>query len=369
MKPETLFDLASPKRVFFGKGSSELLLDHLVKKGKRRLFVLMDKGVSLAGVAKKILGDFYEDVAYEVYSDISSEPTAPDVDRIISIARKFKPDSVAAIGGGSVLDIGKLCSVLIKSDLMVEDLLSGAPVPEHKIYTVLIPTTSGTGSEATKNAIISIPSRAVKEVVIDERLLPDLVLLDPVLTITMPSMITATTGIDALCHALEGLLSKRANQMSDMLALEAIRLITGSIRVATDDPDNLETRTNMLLAAYYGGICITLAGTNAVHALSYPLGALFHIPHGLSNAILLPLVIEYNTVSLPIKATVAAECLGYDSRFTDESPSVFLTRELNQLVMDLGINTSLSDFGVTSDSIPMLSVLIVIRSGLFMSSF
>jgi alcohol dehydrogenase class IV len=272
----------------------------------------------------------------------------------MAAAREFEPDCVVGIGGGSVLDVAKLCSVLIESDDSVLDLLDGAPVPAHSTFSCLIPTTAGTGSEGTKNAIIAIPSRQTKGAVVHERLLPDLVLLDPGLTLSLPQGMTASTGMDALCHAMECFLSRKANAMSDLLAVDAMRRISRSLRKAAHDGADIEARSDMLVASYYAGMCITLSGTNAVHALSYPLGVEYHVPHGQANAMLLPVVMEQNALALPEKTRIAAECFGYDAAHADQSPAEFLVAELHSLVADLGINTSLASYGVKRDDLESL---------------
>jgi len=227
-------------------------------------------------------------------------------------------------------------------------------VPDHTTFSVLIPTTAGTGAEATKNAIIAIPSRNTKGAVVHQKLLPDLVLLDPGLTLSLPAGITATTGMDALCHAMECYLSKKANALSDLLALDAMKRIARSLRKTMGDGSDVDARSDMLLASYYAGMCITLSGTNAVHALSYPLGATYHIPHGQSNAMLLPYVMEQNVTAMPLKTEKAAECFGYDRNNGKQNPAEYLVKELHSLLSDLSINTSLTDFGVKQEDMNTL---------------
>jgi alcohol dehydrogenase class IV len=264
------------------------------------------------------------------------------------------PDTVVAIGGGSVLDVGKLCAVLTRSDVTVLDLLDGADMPPHRTQTLLIPTTAGTGSEATKNAIIAIPSRHTKGAVVHRNLMPDIVVLDPLLTRTLPAGLTATTGMDALCHAMECYLSKKANAMSDLLALEAMGRIGRSIRRAVNDGDDVDARADMLYASYLAGQCITLSGTNAVHAMSYPLGVSYHIPHGESNAMLLPSVMEYNAPAMPEKSKNVAACFGFDGDAPATDAPGYLAAELHKLNGELGITRTLSSFGARGDEIPNL---------------
>ncbi len=345
------FDISNPSRTITGadasKGLGSLLKEHSLKK----ILFLTDPGIKSTPIADE-LQELIRNEGGEILelANLARE----NVDEVIEVARRYEPDAVVGVGGGSVLDVAKLCSVLVRSTKTTLELLDGEAVPPHTLFTVLIPTTAGTGSEATKNAIIAIPARHTKGAVVNEKLLPDLVILDPALTLSLPRGITATTGMDALCHAVECYLSRKANVMNDLLALEAISLIASSLRKAADNGEDLESRANMLIASYYAGMCITLSGTNAVHAMSYPLGTTYHIPHGQANAMLLPFVMEHNLTALPEKTAKVAECFGYDPKQEDLDPAAYLTRELHQLVKDLDINTSLLDFGVKREDLETL---------------
>ncbi len=349
------FDLCSSARTIMGIGSHEKLGKHFTDYKIYRVVVLMDEGIVKSGIGDKVTAYITKaGVEVKTIADLPREPGVPDVDKVVKSVKQFEPGGVVAIGGGSVLDIGKLCSVLVRSDATVLELLDGKDVPDHSTFTVLIPTTAGTGSEATKNAIIAIPARNTKGAVVNERLLPDLVLLDPGLTVSMPAGITATTGMDALCHSMECYLSKKANALSDLLALDAMKRIARSIRKTVSDGSDIDARSEMLLASYYAGMCITLSGTNAVHALSYPLGATYHVPHGQSNAMLLPYVMEQNVIAMPLKTEKVAECFGYDRKHGKQDPGEYLVDELYALLSDLSINTSLADFGVKPEDMDKL---------------
>lgn len=351
----TPIDFAMPRRALIGSRSIRQLPGLLKEEGLKRAVVLMDAGIEKSGIGAtvtKLLTD--NGLSVDTISNLPREPGVPDVDAVLASVRAFQPDTVVAIGGGSVLDVGKLCAVLTKSPGSVLDLLDGDEMPAHSVHTTLIPTTAGTGSEATKNAIIAIPSRNSKGAVVHHRLLPDLVILDPELTTTLPPGLTATTGIDALCHAMECYLSNKANVVSDLLAVEAMTRIARSIRTAVTDGMDIEARNDMLLASYLAGQCITLAGTNAVHAMSYPLGVRYHVPHGESNAVLLPHVMKHNAQALPRKTLQVARCFGFDQNATDRSAPEYLVSELHQLNADLGITRTLTDFGAVADDIPVL---------------
>ncbi len=349
------FNLTVAGRTISGINSALEIGNMLKEYGKNRIFFIMDAGIVNSGIGDKLTGKLKAaGIKVEQYSEIPREPGVPDVDLVAAKAKAYQPDAVVAVGGGSVLDIGKLLSVLIKTEKTVLELLDGTPVPEHSVFTVLIPTTAGTGSESTRNAIIAIPDRGTKAAVVNEKLLPDLVFLDPELTRSLPPGITATTGMDALCHAIECYISKKANDLNDILALDAIKRIALNLRKAFNNGDDVEARWNMLIASNFAGMCIALSGTNAVHAMSYPLGTVFHIPHGQANAMLLPSVMEFNLKADPAKTMAVAECFGFDKDSTEYSAEDYLSKELHQLLNDLEIITSLSVFNVTEEDIPSL---------------
>ena len=340
------FDVSTSGRTILSQGAVQKLAFYLSEYGCRRIVVLMDNGIQASGIGDRIVNIITgSGLSCSTITDLAREPGVPDVNAVMEQVRAADPDCVVAVGGGSVLDIGKLCGVLTRTDKDILDLLDGAEVPEHTTFTVAIPTTAGTGSESTKNAIIAIPSRNSKGAVVNERLLPDLVILDPELTLSMPASISATTGMDALCHAMECYLSRKANTYSDLLALDAMTRIARSIRKAVNIGTDIEARSDMLLASYFAGMCITLSGTNAVHAMSYPLGVRYHIPHGQSNAMLLPYVMEYNLSAMPEKTQKIAACFGYDETNTEKTAETYLIEELHTLLRDVNIGTSLSAFG------------------------
>lgn len=340
------FDFVPPSRTVFGNESLKDLPAILVERGVTSVFLLSDTGILEAGIIDNVAGLLRQaGMDIHISTDAPREPGDEDVDRIVLEVKRTGPDAIIGIGGGSVLDIAKLCSVLVKADCRTVELIDGTPVPEHSLYTVLVPTTSGTGSEATKNAIIAVPFRGTKGAVVHDRLLPDLVILDPLLTLSLPPGMTATTGIDALCHAMECFLSVKANCLSDILAEDAMKRIGRSIRSAVLNGSEIEARSDMILASYYAGMCISLSGTNAIHAMSYPLGVDYHIPHGQANAMLMPFVMERNLKALPEKTEVVAACFGY-KRNLDRDPYSYLVEKLHTLVKDLGVDTNLENFGV-----------------------
>jgi alcohol dehydrogenase class IV len=279
---------------------------------------------------------------------VPPEPEVADVDAVMTQARSGGPvDLVVGLGGGSAIDVAKAVAVLLVHTVGVRELLTGTPVPGRGLPTVMVPTTAGTGAEATPNSIILVPQDALKVGIVSPYLLPDLVLLDPLLTVTLPPMVTAHTGIDALCHAIECYTSKKNNLFSDLYGLEAIRLISRSVRRAFADGNDAAARQDMLLGSYYGGVCIATSSTTAVHALSYPLGGRYRVPHGLANAMLLPAVMAYNCVGNETRFAAMAQAMGLPvTGMSDAQAARAFVLALAQLNADLGITTRLRDVGV-----------------------
>lgn len=287
---------------------------------------------------------------------VPPEPVVADVEAALAAAQSAGPiDLVVGVGGGSAIDVAKALAVLLAHPVAVRALLTGTPVPGRGLPTVMVPTTAGTGAEATPNSIILVPEDALKIGIVSPHLLPDLVLLDPLLTRTLPPMVTAHTGIDALCHAIECYTSKKQNVFSDLYALEAIRLITRSLRRAFADGQDVAARQDMLLGAYYGGVCIATSSTTAVHALAYPLGGRYRVPHGLSNAMLLPTVMAFNRVGSEARFAAMARAMDLPVQgLSDLDAADAFVQALAQLNADLGITTRLRDLGVTEDDLDAL---------------
>lgn len=256
------------------------------------LLLMTDKNVSALPAIQSLINELKQTTSHlSVIDDLPPEPTDQDV---ITLINKLPQniDMVLGIGGGSVLDISKLISVLYaeqgdKSKIDVFQSLLVGEKPSQRIALTLVPTTAGTGAEATPNAIIALPAQATKVGIISPIMLPDYVLLAPELTLSMPHHITASTSIDALCHLIECFTASISNPVGDNYALIGMQKFFTNIETVIDQPNNLLVRLNLLWASYYGGAAISHAGTHLVHALSYPLGGKYKIPHGLANSLLL----------------------------------------------------------------------------------
>ncbi|WP_064757879.1 iron-containing alcohol dehydrogenase, partial [Klebsiella variicola] len=292
----------------------------------------------------------------EVIDTVPAEPSHHDVAQIVSQLGASQPQMIVGIGGGSVLDVAKLLSVLLHTEAPSLTAMLAGELPQRRISSLLIPATAGTGSEATPNAILAIPEQQTKVGIISPVLLPDYVALLPELTTSMPASIAASTGIDALCHLLECFTSTVANPVSDNAALIGLHKLVRHIERSVDQPQDLTAKLEMLWASWYGGAAINHAGTHLVHALSYPLGGTWHLPHGVANAILLaPCMRVVRPYAVAKFAQVWDLIPDADRTLSEEEKSHALVAWLAALVKRLPLPDNLAALGVPRESIPALS--------------
>ena len=266
-------------------------------------------------------------------------------------------DLIIAIGGGSVMDAAKLCCVLKDADYTIKDLLNDPMLAKKQIKTVMIPTTCGTGSEATCNAIVAVPEEQSKKGIVNDSMIPDYVVLDSNMIRKLPKSIVAATGVDALAHVVECFTSKKATPFSDTYAAAGAKLIFHNIREAYNNPDNMEAKSNMMTGAFYGGVAITGSGTTAVHALSYPLGGKYHIAHGVSNAILFCTCLWNFNKDACSKET----CNTFAMLFTlslqgksEDEKAQYMIDQIADIVKVTNIPTDLKEFGVKPEDLDFL---------------
>ena len=350
------YSLLNAGRVNAGPGSIDSLKEVVADFNARNVLIISDKGVAGAGLIARPQALVEEaGASVSIIDDTPPEPSVEQVESILAAAQGTAWDLVIGIGGGSAMDVAKIVAVMLNNDVKLRDLLNKAPIPRRGIPTVMVPTTAGTGSEATPNSIILVPEDELKVGIVSPKLMPDCVILDPQMTLGLPPAITASTGMDALCHAIECYTSKKGNPFSEMIALKAIRLISRSIREAFKNGKNLDARHDMLLGAFYGGMCIATSSTTAVHALAYPLGGKYRIAHGISNAILLPYVMQFNAVGNEAKFRDIAEAMGIDiARLSDaEATQAFITA-LFAFNHDLEIPADLKRWNITEADLETL---------------
>jgi alcohol dehydrogenase class IV len=356
-----IYHFQTVKNIIHGPGSLEQLGDklYLLDTPLKQVVLVTQHAMHRLGVTAKIKAQFAaRGIAVHMIDNVEIEPTLENIERVFrEEVAPHAPDALIAVGGGSVLDAAKLFAVMLTNDTPLKDLLGIDKVGNPGKPMVLIPTTSGTGSEVTPNAIVTLPDEELKIGVVSRHLLPTLVILDPLLTLSLPKAITAATGMDAFTHSLESFISTKANPLSDTFALESMRLIAGSIVEAYQQPDSVRARGDMLLGSMYGGLALTGAGTAAVHALAYPLGGKFHVTHGVANAMLLPHVMAFNMDScadrLKRAACICGVALESDS---DERAASKLIAQISEWTSILNIPQNLREFGVAQEHLAEMAV-------------
>jgi len=351
------YSLLTAGRIIAGPDSIESIAEVVADFGATRVLIISDKGVSRAGLIERPKALLEAaGVTVAVLDDTPPEPEVGQVETIFEAARKLSCEMVVGIGGGSAMDVAKIVAVLLNNEVSLRDLLRNkATIARRGLPTLMIPTTAGTGSEATPNSIVLVPEDELKVGIVSPKLMPDCVILDPKMTIGLPSAITASTGMDALTHAIECYMSKKGNPFSELLALKAVTLISRSIRRAFTTGTDLDARHDMLLGAMYGGMCIATSSTTAVHALAYPLGGKYRIAHGVSNAILLPFVMRFNSVGNEKKFRDVAVAMGLEvSSLNDAQAADAMIDNLFALNRDLEIPSDLKRWNITGADLETL---------------
>ena len=292
------FNFNTTPGIIFGKGASVSSCNRIIDKLGDNIFVITDVDLTKIGLNKPIINQISKSSNLEVFDDVESDPSKKTLIKALKSAKNFKPTGILGFGGGSSMDIAKLISLLVGTEQDIENIWGVGNAKGPRLPLVLIPTTAGTGSEVTPISIITL-EKDEKKGVSSPIILPDLAVLDPELTLNLPSDITAATGIDAMVHAIEAYTSNNQNYnpISKLLAIESLKLLGTSIETAVFDGHNIEARSNMLLGSMMAGQAFANSPVAAVHALAYPIGGIFHIPHGLSNSLVLPHVLKFNSTN------------------------------------------------------------------------
>lgn len=287
--------LRTPKTTYYGRNAFQNVGTEAALRGKKAL-IISDKIMEGLGYVKECQQLLQkEGVQSEVYLGVNSEPTDQYVAEALNILKREQCELVISLGGGSCIDTAKAIAVLATNDGYIGDFMGGKKIAENSpVPHLAIPTTAGTGSEATDVTVITNTSNDVKMMIKQPAFMPDVAIVDPLLTLSSPKNVTAATGVDALSHAIEAYLSKKAHPMTDTLALSAMKLIIDNLLTAYNDGGNVDAREAMSLGSYQAGMAFTNASVCLVHGMSRPIGALFHVPHGISNAMLLPAVLEFS---------------------------------------------------------------------------
>lgn len=353
------FEFLLPGRIVAGAGSVAQVgaqAAALCGHGKRRALVIIDSGVAAAGLPERVVSSLREaGVESSLHECPAGEPLLAEVDRCAGEAGRAGVSVLVGLGGGSVLDVAKGAAVVASHGKTIRAYVGRDLVPGPCLPTVLIPTTGGTGAEMTMNSVFGDPATHLKQVVISRHTLASVAVIDPELALSCPPHITACTGADALAHAVEAYTSKNANPMSDMFALEAVRLIGVSLRRAVHDGRDLAARGGMALAASCGGAALQV-GAGAVHGLAYPLSARFGLSHGLANALMLAPVTQYNAPAHPAKYRRIAAALGEPTAgMGDREVALRAAAAVGDLLRDVGIPPRLRDAGVAEESLSELA--------------
>ena len=365
------FKYSAVADVLVGPGTSEQLADLSASLGIRRALIVTDPGIIEFGLLEAALKKFEaKSISVKIYSGVNADPPEAVVLDAVKTAQEFGCDGVIGFGGGSSMDVARLLAVLIKGEQSLADIYGVDSITGSRVPLIQIPTTAGTGSEATMVSIITT-GETTKAGVVSRVLLADKIILDASLTIGLPAAVTAATGIDAMVHAIEAFTSKRLkNPISDMLAREALRLMAGNIRVAVREGSNLAAREAMLLGAMLAGQAFANAPVAAVHALAYPLGGNYHIPHGLSNALVLPHVLRFNG---PEAANLYAELtqIILPTRSLPADPlqvTAILADYFLELAADLGLPTRLQQMNIDQKDLPMLAEQAMLQQRLLINN-
>ena len=340
-----------PGQLVFGNDTFPGLAEELIRRRPAR--VLICSISPLSGITDELKGRLSDaGISVETDTSIVAEPSFSDFHALMDRVRDFDPEAVVGIGGGSVLDVAKLVAALLGNSQRLEEYVGIGLLKQRSRLLVCVPTTSGTGSEVSPNAILVDDADGQKKGIISPFLVPDIVYVDPMLTHSVPPAITAATGIDALTHCLEAYTNKFALPFIDNFALEGMRRISAHIIDAVMDGTNVIAREEVSLGSLYGGFCLGPVNTAGVHALSYPLGSLYHLSHGLSNALLLPWVMEYNIPASPKRHADVAVALGCTPGRDDMETAMAGVEHIRSINSACGIPSRLSDVGVKVDSLP-----------------
>ena len=348
------FTFQVPQNILFGMGCLERLPELLQKSGSRHTLIISDRGLEALGMVERVARICEAGgVGHTEYLDVMSNPTSGCVDAAVERYRQCGATSIVALGGGSPMDVAKAVGVLVTYGGRIMDYEGGGRVPGPIVPVVAIPTTAGTGSEVTAFSVIVDEARAYKLTVFSYELIPRYALLDPSMIMTLPPSVAASTGVDAMIHAIEAYLSRDASLFSDAMAEKALELLGGNLRAFVACRENEQAAGAMLVGAMFAGIAFAWARLGNVHAMSHPVSALFGVAHGVANGILLPTVLEYN--ALADTGRYARVLYLLTGRREEHFRPQMLVDEVRVLLTELGLPTCLSAVGVTEEVIPHMA--------------
>jgi len=345
--------LRYPKQITFGSNSINNFIEDYLQLSYKRLFVVTFPEIlqALENNFNKLRG---EGIGIFIDTSITSEPTYKTFAEVLQHAEDVHADSVIGIGGGSSLDVAKLVAAQLNNNQSIEEIIGIGKLKQRATFLACLPTTAGTGSEVSPNAILLDESDSLKKGSVSPYLVADAAYIDPVLTYSVPPQVTAATGMDALTHCIEEYTNRFAHPMVDVYALEGIKLIGANLIDAYKNGKNSEAREKVALGSLYGGLGLGTVNTAAVHALSYPLGGEFHIAHGLSNAVLLPYVMKFNMSAAPERYAQVAIALGVEKQEDDLTTAGKGVDKIFEMCSALDIPVRLSELGIPENAIEQM---------------
>ncbi len=335
--------------VHHGPGAVSRLSEEIEKFGAKRIGIVTDSGVVKTGIKDRVASQIKQEVF--CFAEVIPEPPIEVANRCLAFIRDNGCDLLIGLGGGSSIDTAKMAGVLLKNEGKVSDYLGVNLVPKPGIPLIAVPTTAGTGSEASTSAVFLDTKARSKKGLRSDYLLPRVAILDPELTVSLPQQLTASTGLDALTHAIEGYSNTISTLMSEIMAEKAIELIHKHIRAAYTDGKDIEARYGMIMASYISGINLAIASVNLVHALAHTLGGTYGIGHGIANSLFLPYVMEFNRISCRDKFAKVASLMGEDvSGLSTDEASIKAVQAVRRLIKDLNIPQHLSDLDIPKEA-------------------
>ncbi|MDR1656466.1 MAG: iron-containing alcohol dehydrogenase [Deltaproteobacteria bacterium] len=351
------FVLRAPSTIHFGENVALKVGDEVKRfGGKKKPLIVTDIFLASSGAIDPIIASIKAaGLQYAIYAGVDKEPTMEHVDGCLAIGRESQCDLIVAVGGGSPIDVGKAVSFMATNPGQIQDYMGLDKIGLNALPLIAVPTTAGTGSEATATTIITDTVNDVKMLIISPRIIPKVALIDPLLTLGMPKGLTAATGLDALTHAIEAYVSRKAQPYSDLYALSAVKLIYKNLPVAWAEPGNVEARSKTLLGALQAGMAFSNASVALVHGMSRPVGAIFHVAHGVSNAALLGEVMDFSLSGNYARYADIAMAMGLPNLNDDVKTAQSGADKVRQLIKDLEVPT-LTELGVTKEKLdPVVS--------------
>ena len=363
------FDFHSTRSILVERGGSNNLAKRIAERGGRSALIVTDPGVLSAGLLDKVMPQFKEiGLPVQIFSDVQADPPVSVIDAAVKAAQASKSDYIIGFGGGSSMDVAKLVALLAPGKEKLVDVYGVGMAKGPRLSLILVPTTAGTGSEVTTISIVTV-SESEKKGVVSPQLLPDVALLDAELTLGLPAHVTAATGIDAMVHAIEAFTTNRLkNPVSDCLAKEALHLLAGNLHQAVKAGGDIDAREKMLLGACLAGMAFANAPVAGVHALAYPIGARFHVPHGLSNSLMLGPVMRFNLEAAHCMYAELGQIIKPGLKGSAMEQATQLANYLGGLAGELGLPKRLVDVGIAEEDVDQLAADAMLQTRLLQNS-